>query len=267
MNILEKKMVDILKKSVEEYGVVGTKAEFEAEGTRTDELLRLMEIANKSGANVGLKIGGCEAIKDLYESKQLGVNYIIAPMVETPYALEKFINAKNLVYSEEEAKDTKFLFNCETKTTVNNFEYMINLLKNNEKSIDGAVFGRVDYVGSLGLNRKNIESETVTNDVLYISKLCKQNNLEFVVGGAVSYDAKNNLNKFKSSHLSRFETRKIIFNSEALTMNSLQTALKDAVHFELLWLTNKREYYSRMYKEDDKRIDMLEARWNILERN
>ena len=48
-------------------------------------------------------------------------------------------------------------------------------------------------------------------------------------------------------------------------MNSLQTALKDAVHFELLWLTNKREYYSRMYKEDDKRIDMLQARWNILE--
>ena len=138
-------------------------------------------------------------------------------------ALEKFINAKNLVYSEEEAKDTKFLFNCETKTTVNNFENMINLIKNNEKSIDGAVFGRVDYVGSLGLNRTNIESEVVTNDVIYISKLCKQIDLEFVVGGAVSYDAKNNLNTFKSSHLSRFETRKIIFNSEALTMNSLQT--------------------------------------------
>ena len=260
-------MLDILKRGVEEYGIVGTKAEFEAEGTRTDELLRLLEIANKAGAKVGLKIGGCEAIKDLYESKQLGVGYIIAPMVETPYALEKFMNAKNLVYSEEEAKDTKFLFNCETKTTVNNFENMINLIKNNEKSIDGAVFGRVDYVGSLGLNRTNIESEVVTNDVIYISKLCKQIDLEFVVGGAVSYDAKDNLNKFKSSHLSRFETRKIIFNSEALTMNSLQTALKDAVHFELLWLTNKREYYSRMYKEDDKRIDMLQARWNILERN
>ena len=265
MNILEKKMAEILKKGVEEFGVIGTKAEFEAEGTRTDELLRLMEIANKTGAKVGLKIGGCEAIKDLYESKQLGVSYIIAPMVETPYALQKFINAKNLVYSEEEAKDTKFLFNCETKTTANNFEEMINILKKNEKPLDGVVFGRVDYVGSLGLNRNNIESEAVTNEVLHISKLCKENDLEFVVGGAVSFDARENLKKFKSSHLSRFETRKIIFNSEALTLNSLETALKDAVQFELLWLTNKREYYSRMYKEDDKRIEMLQARWDILE--
>jgi hypothetical protein len=186
-------------------------------------------------------------------------------MVETPYALQKFINAKNLVYSEKEAEDTKFLFNCETQTTVNNFEKMINVCKKNENSVDGVVFGRVDYVGSLGLNRTDIESDTVTEDVLSISKLCKQTDLEFVVGGAVSFDAKNNLKKFNSSHLTRFETRKIIFDAAALSLNTLEKALKDAVHFELLWLFNKREYYSRMHKEDDKRIDMLEARWKILE--
>ena len=32
MNRLEKEMAEILKKSVEEFGVIGTKAEFEAEG-------------------------------------------------------------------------------------------------------------------------------------------------------------------------------------------------------------------------------------------
>ena len=265
MNSLEKKMCAILKNAVDNYGVVGTKAEFEAEGTRTDELLRLLEIAHNSGAKVGLKIGGCEAIKDLYESKQLGVNYIIAPMVETPYALQKYINAVRLVYSEEEAKDTKFLFNCETITTFNNIDSMIEICKNNKDAINGIVFGRVDYSGSLNLGRTDIEGERITNDVLKVSNKCKEINIEYVVGGAVSFDARENLRKFKENFLTRFETRKIIFNSEALSSITLEKALKDAVHFELLWLFNKREYYSRMHKEDDKRIEMLEKRWKILE--
>lgn len=256
-------MVDILRQGREEFGVIATKAEFEAEGTRTDELLRLIDIANKANVEIALKIGGCEAIRDLLEAKQFGVKYIIAPMVETPYALSKYITAKEKVFDKEEKKDMSFLFNVETETTFKNIDPIITLASESP-GCDGLVFGRVDYSGSLGQGRNIIESKEVTNVGVSLAEYCKRMNLEFVVGGAVSMDAIPNLKRIHEVHLDRFETRKIVFQSEALDIKYLDKYLMKAVHFELLWLLNKREYYGLMHKEDEARIEMLEERWNVL---
>jgi hypothetical protein len=263
MNTYEKTMLDILRQGKEEFGVVATKAEFEAEGTRTDELLRLLEIANKADIGLALKVGGCEAIRDMLEAKQFGVRYIIAPMVETPYALSKFIAAKDKVYSIEEREDVSFLFNMETITSFNNLHQMVELAAGSP-GCDGVVFGRVDFSGSLGTGRDGIESEAVTTAAETASQACRDHNLQFVVGGAVSSDALHNLRRFKAIHLDRFETRKVVFQGSALDSPNISQALLKAVHFELLWLLNKREYYGVMHKEDQSRIEMLENRWNVL---
>ena len=256
-------MVDILRQGRDEFGVVATKAEFEAEGTRTDELLRLLEIANHAGVGLALKIGGCEAIRDMLEAKQFGVRYLIAPMVETPYALSKYIDAKDKVYTKEEQEDVVFLFNLETITAFNNLSSMVELAAANP-GCDGIVFGRVDFSGSIGVGRGGTESEDVTRAIETAAKACHEKNLEFVVGGAVSIDALSNLKRAKSVHLNRFETRKVVFDSSALESDSLPFALRQAVHFELLWLLNKREYYGLMHREDQNRIEMLENRWKVL---
>jgi hypothetical protein len=263
MNGYEKKMLDILREGKQEFGVLATKAEFEAEGTRTDELLRLLEIANKADVGLALKVGGCEAIRDMLEAKQFGVRYIIAPMVETPYALSKYIAAKDKVYSSEEQSDVSFLFNLETITAFENLEPMLELASA-KPGCDGVVFGRVDFSGSIGAGRQGIESEQVTTAVEFAAAACKRHGLDFVVGGAVSIDALDNLKRFKAVHLDRFETRKVVFSGAALESADLEKALRQAVHFELLWLLNKREYYGLMHREDQTRIEMLESRWQVL---
>jgi hypothetical protein len=254
-------MVEILEKGKAEHGIVSVKAEFEAEGTRTDELLRLVDVSRSAQLPLTLKIGGCEAIRDLLEAKQIGVKYIVAPMIETPYALSKYIKAIEMVYSEDEREDTDFLFNMETITAFNHREELAELASGN---IAGIVFGRVDFSGSMGLGREGIESPEITEKVKEISKLSKNHNLDLVMGGAISSDALNNVKAVNDVYLTRFETRKVVFESNAVNRDSIQNGLLNAVHFELLWLLNKRDYYASITKEDQARIEMLEARWKVL---
>ena len=263
MNALERQMVDVLVKC-RNSGAVSVKAEFEAEGTRMDELLRLVDVSRAANLKLTVKIGGCEAIRDLLEAKQVGVDYIVAPMVETPYALSKFIGAIKIAFNDEERERTQFLFNLETITAYNNLDKMISVAR--DGAINGIVFGRVDFSGSMGLGRNGIETDEVTDKVIETAHAAKSAGLDLVVGGAVSSDALPQLLRINNAYLTRLETRKVVFSSKSLLSEQIKDALLNAVHFELLWLLNKRNYYAQITAEDNKRIEMLESRWKILDK-
>jgi hypothetical protein len=98
---------------------------------------------------VALKIGGCEAIRDLIEARQYGVDYVIAPMVETPYALTKFIAAKDKIFPR---MSRRICPSCSMwkRPRPSKLEKLGEVAQGGNV---GFVFGRVDFAGSLGHDR------------------------------------------------------------------------------------------------------------------
>jgi 2-keto-3-deoxy-L-rhamnonate aldolase RhmA len=127
MNALEKEMVEVLKKLKNEYGVIEIKAEYENEGSRQDELMRLKDVASSVDLPIIVKIGGVEAISDIYNAITLGVHGIIAPMAETKFAVSKFTNAIETFVAEDNREDIEFAFNVETITGYNNLNDILTL--------------------------------------------------------------------------------------------------------------------------------------------
>ena len=83
MNELERKMVLQLQDLRENHHVIGVKAEFEAEGTRLEEAMRLKEVVIAAGLGLTMKVGGCEALRDMYEARVIGVERVVGPMIES----------------------------------------------------------------------------------------------------------------------------------------------------------------------------------------
>jgi len=254
MNATEQKMLDILKKLKQKYGVQAIKAEFEAEGSRTDELVMLNEIVFRADMELFIKIGGCEAIRDLDQCRILGASGIMAPMIETPFAMKKFVDAGRKVYAER-MDDIEWIINTETITCHQNLG---QILIEGKGFLNTIAIGRVDYAASMGLGREGINSDIILEQSIDIAKKAKEYGYRVGIGGGISIDAISFLQRIHP-YIDKFETRKVVFTA-AEDKKLLRDGITCAMDFETLYLRNKCEYYDRMAKEDLGRLEMLEER-------
>lgn len=266
MNNLEKKMVSTLVDLRENHHVIGIKAEFEAEGTRLEEALRLKEVVTRAGLDLAIKVGGCEAIKDMYDARTIGVNTIVAPMIESPYAVKKYIQATKMAFTQEEWEEIKFLINIETITGFNCLDEILE--SEDAKYLTGIVMGRTDMTGSLGMSKDDINHDRILEIAQQIAEKTLKHNKELVIGGGVSAQSLPFFSKLPQGALNRFETRKVIFDAKkALKDPNADKGILKAVGFELMWIKNKRNFYDAISNEDLNRINVLESRYEKSIRN
>jgi 4-hydroxy-2-oxoheptanedioate aldolase len=257
MNSVEREMVEVLHRLKNDYGVIEIKAEYENEGSRQDELMRLKDIAEKVNLPIIIKIGGVEAITDIYNSLTLGVKGIIAPMAETKFAVSKFINAVNTFVAEDNRESIDFAINVETITSYNNIDDILSL--ENINTLHGITIGRVDFTSSMEKDRSFADSDEMLELCTNVFEKAKAKGLKCGLGGAISADSANFIKSLVNQDLiEKYETRKIVYHKDAI--NNISKGILAGVEFELLWLKSKRRYYHRIKIEDEKRIDMLEKR-------
>ncbi len=236
-------------------GCCGIKISFEDEGALLNEIISMRTLTSKLNIELSIKVGGCEAKRDIMDCIFLDADSIVAPMIESKFAIGKFIKSLDL-YNYKNKKG----LNIETINAYNNF----GDIKNNLESIDFITFGRVDFISSLDKDREYVENNDIYDYVSNIFKQCREINKKCYLGGAISIKSKNFISQLIDEKLiDKFETRYVIFDINLIDFNEFEKLLYLANLFEVEWLKYISERYSLLANKDIKRIKMIEERINI----
>ena len=228
--------------------VIGLKSEFEAEG------LTQLEIADYFAQNVGpalrvVKIGGCEAKTDFRAAIRLGANVIVAPMVESWFAAQKFAR----MYPSSPFGQR--WINIETVSGVEALPEILRVCKG--EGISGVVIGRGDLAESLGLNRAQVDSEVVHRMVTSVADASKEAGMHVGVGGMISTDSIPNLeNLIQGEMIDHFETRKTLLSA---TAEPLIDIIQEGLLIESNWIKSSIENLQGMSRDLSSRLSRLQA--------
>lgn len=258
MNTVEVQMVEILEELKKDFGVIAVKCEFETEGSRKDELTKLRDIVSKSRLNMYIKIGGCEAVRDLDDCKILGADGIMAPMIETAFAASKFRNAFNKVFPSKDDGEIDKIINLETITAYNNMD---EIFKENADFLNTVVIGRSDFSASCKIPKSEVNGNRMLEYCKNIINCSNEYGFASAFGGGISVNSIPFIKELEGS-FDRLETRKIVFDMDKFNDN-YEEAISKAIRFEYLYLKNKLNYYKSVVEEDQVRFCDLRNRIDV----
>lgn len=231
-------------------GAKGIKTSFEDEGAKLNNLQYLRRLTDKTNMSLTLKIGGPEAKTDTMLGMDIGVDGIVAPMIESDFAVKKFTNFSNSL-------DVYKGINVETIQGIENYHNMIS--SDSINYLDFMCIGRVDLVSSMKKDRSFVNSNHVNKMLIETFGITKENsNLKCYMGGALTLDSYDIIEKlYHKKLIDCVETRYIIFNVNDVFMNNYSESIKLAQLFEY-------EYLDYLYKRDEDYLQDIQKRKDML---
>jgi hypothetical protein len=252
---LEKELEACLVRLKEEFGLSAVKAEFEAEGASFRDLARLRRLTIRHNILLYLKIGGVEALRDIKDAFDLGVDGLVAPMVESRFGVTKFRQAVKAVFSNRKIFKS---INIETRNAVVCVDEILEEAKDN---IDNVTVGRTDLARSYFDSKIQPDSEFILNLIEKLSHKVCSHGLTLTVGGSITKSSIERFKQYKENfggRLFSIETRKIVLPTHQ--MLEKEKSLTEALFFEELYLSNKLENEVWLSHADRMRLTDLKKR-------
>ena len=252
-------MEKILKK-LKGLGVVGVKQSLEDEGASFNDIRIMRKITKKLKLKLNVKIGGCEAKNDIFFCKDIQTDSIVAPMIESEYALKKFIQCA------AQKKTNLLLINLETFQSIKNLKYIVK--SKYFKPIDGVVIGRSDLAGSMSHAKSFVNSKRIYNIVSktfsYIREL-KKNKKILKMGGSITQNSKEFIQSlFEKNFLDYVETRNIEIKLSKKSIDNFEKIIIGSFQFEIEWLKyrikNNKNLPVNLVNDYKKRINEVRHR-------
>ena len=252
---LEKNLENQLILLKKKFGLCAIKAEFEAEGSSFRDIVKLRRVTLAHGVPLYLKIGGAEAIRDIKDALELGVDGLVAPMVESAFGLVKFLNACRFIYGNKKIFKS---INVETRQAAEGID---DILKVASPHLDNITIGRTDLSRSYFDEKIQPDSKFIQDIIISLVQKVTAAGLSFTVGGSISRDS---IECFHSRpkewlrQITNLETRKVILPTNIMLEN--EEALKESIKFEELYLHFKIGVEELMISSDKERFAKLKER-------
>lgn len=244
-----------LCKLKDQYDLQGIKAEFEAEGSSFRDIMRLRRLTSSAGVKLHLKIGGVEALRDIKDAVEIGVDGIIAPMVESVFGARKFYESIQKIYKDNPIHTT---LNIETKSAIENLCEILEYARGKVSHIN---IGRSDLSASFFDPHTTSESESIYEILTQVSHKVRDYSLTLGVGGGLSRASIEQLNTTYASlkpHISQLETRKVILPTQSFCGKA--EAIREALKFEELYILSKKEFSDLHIDSEIARLTELKRR-------